>query len=275
MPTMTRGPLPARTYWVRRLMVFGTAVLLVVAIGRMLGGGSDGSDGDDAATLTAETPSSSAPASSETPAASGTSTGPTPTSTSTRKPKKGRTSEAPVLVAPTGPCVGSDIVVEPRVRNAVAGRDVLVVLELRTITSEACTWRVSPDTLTLKLTSGQDRIWTSSDCPRAVPRRDIVVRKAVTTKVGVTWTQAKRSSADGCTARTGWAMPGWYHATAAALGGEPSDLQFELTTPTAATITKTATPTRTPSPSSDPSSKPSNRPKNTPSGSPSGAVEPD
>lgn len=282
MPALTRGPLPARTYWVRRLMVFGTAVLLVFAIGRLLGGGSDGSDGDDAARLTAETPTSTAPSTVET----STEPAATATATATRKPGKDkRTSEAPVLATPTGPCVGSDVVVEPLVRNAVAGRDVMVVLQLRTIEAEACTWRVSPDALTLNITSGQDRIWTSRDCPRAVPRRDVVVRKAVTTKVGVIWTQAKRSDADGCTARTDWARAGWYHATAAALGGEPSDVQFELTLPTATTITRTATPKQTPSqsasgkPGQQSSGKPggtaSGKPSGRPSQSPSGAVEPD
>lgn len=269
---MTRGPLPARTYWVRRVMVLGTALLLVFAIGRMLGGGSDGSDGDDTARLSAESPTSSAPSTT------GTSTAPTATATRTKKPRKGRTSEAPVLAAPTGPCVGSDVVVEPRVRNAVAGRDVLVGLQLRTISSEACTWRVSPETLTLKITSGEDRIWSSRDCPRAIVRRDVIVRKAVTTKVGVIWSDAKRSDADGCTALTEWAMPGWYHATAAALGGEPSDLQFELTTPTAATITRTATPTQTPEgkPKKNKPAKPgATDPSGSPSGTPSGAVEPD
>ena len=33
-----------RVYWVRRLAVLGTATLLVFALGRMLVGGSDGSD---------------------------------------------------------------------------------------------------------------------------------------------------------------------------------------------------------------------------------------
>ena len=264
---MTRGPLPARTYWVRRVMVLGTALLLVFAIGRMLGSGSDGSDGDDTAQLTAETPASSPPSTT------GTSTGPTATATRTKKPRKGRTSEAPVLAAPTGPCLGSDVVVEPEVRKAVAGRDVLIRLQLRTISAEACTWRVSPDTMTLNITSGQDRIWSSRDCPRSIVRRDVVVRRAVTTKVGVIWSEAKRSDEDGCTARTDWAGAGWYHVTAAALGGEPSDLQFELTLPTAATVTRTATPKQ--SPTQKPSGKPSGKASGKPSGTPSGAVEPD
>jgi hypothetical protein len=37
-------------------------------------------------------------------------------------------------------------------------------------------------------------------------------------------------------------MPGWYHVTVSALGGEPSDVQFELDTPTPVTVTKTAKP---------------------------------
>jgi len=139
--------------------------------------------------------------------------------------------------------------------------------------SEACTWRVSPDALTVAITSGKDAIWNTRECPRAIPRQDVVVRKAVTTNVGVVWKEAKRSD-EGCATRTTtWALPGWYHVTAAALGGEPSDLQFELTAPTAGTVTKTATPKQ--SPSNKPSSKPGSKPSQKPSQSPSGAVEPD
>ena len=38
---------------------------------------------------------------------------------------------------------------------------------------------------------------------------------------------------------TDWAMPGWYHVEAAALGGEPSDVQFQLTAPEREVVTKT------------------------------------
>lgn len=254
MPAMTRGPLPARVYWVRRLMVIGTALLLVVAIGRLLGNGSDGSD--DAAELSADSPSA-------TPSVSDPST-PSQSTTKKAKKKTPKADPTPTLAAPTGECAQSDIAVTPTVTKAVGGRDVLVVLELRTIVSEACTWQVSPATLTVDITSGSDDIWSSRDCPRAVPTRDVVVRKAVTTKVGVTWRSAKRSG-ESCTKFTDWAMPGWYHVTAAALGGEPSDVQFELVRPTPATITKTVTPNATAT----------GRPQTKPSNKPSGAVEPD
>jgi hypothetical protein len=259
MPALTRGPLPARVYWVRRALVLGTAVLLVVAIARLLGGGSDAKGGDEAE-LSSGSPSSSAPAVVD----SGTPITPSATGTRKGKPGKGRhTSEAPVLADPTGECAGSDIAVTPKVGNAVGGRDVMIVLQLRTIATEACTWRVAPDALAVNITSGNDRIWSSRQCPRAIPRRDVVVRKAVTTNVGIVWKQAKRSD-DTCSLGTEWAQPGWYHVAAAALGGEPSDVQFELKAPTAATITVTATPTN----------EPKNEAEQGAGQSPSGAVEP-
>lgn len=254
MPALTRGPLPARVYWVRRMLVLGTAVLLVVAIARLLGGSSDAQDpADDAAQLSADTPSSTEPGATS---SSGAVTPGVPGQQG-RPGKVRKTREAPVLADPTGDCVGSDIAVTPKIGNAVGGRDVLIVLQLRTISAEACTWRVAPDALTVNITSGRDPIWSSRQCPRAVPRRDVVVRKAVTTNIGLVWRQAKRSD-DTCSPGTDWAFPGWYHVTAAALGGEPSDVQFELRTPTAATVTVTATP--------------KNRPRDH---KPSGAVEPD
>lgn len=289
MSRLTRGPLPPRVYWFRRIMVFGTAVLLVVAIARLLGSGSDGSGGADVAELAADGPSAgSTVTDSGTPLASA---GPTLPSTGTaesgapdkrgKSSKSGRpaqageaeqTTEAPVLAPPTGPCVGSDIAVTPEVGAAVGGRDVTITLQLRTISAEACTWRVSPKTLTVNITSGSDDIWSSRDCPRAIARRDVVVRNAVTTEVSLVWQQAKRSG-DGCTSDAGWAMPGWYHVAAAALGGEPSDVQFELVKPTAATVTVTATPKNRPS--GKPSGKASTKPSGKPSTKPSGAVEPD
>ncbi|GAA4701223.1 hypothetical protein [Nocardioides conyzicola] len=263
MPALTQGPLPPRVYWVRRLMVLGTAVLLVIAIAHLLGNGSDASStgGDDAARLSADSPSSSLPTDDPTP----------PTSTTTTKVKPGKsptTSEAPVLAEPEGECVGSDIAVTPKVQNAIAGRDVMIVLQLRTMESPACTWRVAPETLTVSITSGKDAIWNSRTCHRAIARRDVVVRHDVTTEIGVVWKQAKRADAE-CSVRGDWAYPGFYHVTASALGGEPSDVQFELTTPVAATVTVTSTP----KPSKTPSGKPGKKSSDEPTGEPTGSSD--
>ena len=40
--TQPRGPLPARVYWTRRLILLAVAALLLVTLARVLTGGSDG-----------------------------------------------------------------------------------------------------------------------------------------------------------------------------------------------------------------------------------------
>lgn len=234
MTSLTRGPLPARVYWTRRLLVLGTVFLLVFGIARVLTSGSDGSSAEEPQAVQAagdptdstDSPSATEPVEPAEPAKS-------------KKPKK-KTEQAPVLAQPDGPCLDSDVAVTPTVENPVAGRTVFMVLELRTTESLACTWRVSPETLIVKITSGDDEIWTSRQCPKAVPTQDVVVRNAVTTKVGIRWS-GRRSDFE-CSRLTQWALPGWYYVAAAALAGEPSDVQFELRRPTREVITVTTGP---------------------------------
>lgn len=227
MSSLTRGPLPARVYWTRRIVLLGTALLLVFGVARVLTAGSDASSGPEKATQVAAEPTPTA----------------LPTTTPTVKKKPGKR-HAPVLAAPDGPCVDRDIAVTPEVRNAVAGRDVFIVLHLRTLESPACTWQVSHESLTLKISSGKDDIWSSRECPRVVPTRSVVVRQAVSTDVGITW-NGKRSDED-CSRLSNWALPGYYHVAVAALAGEPADEQFELERPTGEVITRSPSPNQQP-----------------------------
>lgn len=231
-----RGRLPARVYWTRRLVVLGLPLLLVVVLARLLDGSSDGKD---AATPTA------------TQAGAAIETSPAPTAGPTaeapkqgRKGKKGRNRQTappePVLAEPTGPCVDSDIVATPVITSAAGGSDIPITINLRTVVTEACTWQVSPQTMTVTITSGDDYIWSTRECPAAIPVQDVVVRQAVDTPVVVTWS-AKRSD-ETCSRWTDWAQLGFYHVQAGALGGDGTDVQFELVAPTAPVITKTAEP---------------------------------
>lgn len=233
MTSLTRGPLPPAVYWRRRLLVLGLAVALVVVFARVLGGGSDGSsddDPDDLAQQVAGTPTAD------------------PSDDPTRKPGKNKSNrptttptptETP-LPPPTGTCTEDDILIEPVVDQAVAGRDVMIVLQLRTRVTEACTWSVSASNLALKITSGSDNIWSSIQCPRAVPPKEVVVRQDTTSTVGVIW-DARRSD-DGCTAQRAWVTSGYYHVAAAPLGGEPVDVQFRLAAPTPEVVTQSPNP---------------------------------
>lgn len=236
MTAMTRGPLPARIYWTRRLVACAVVIGLVVAAAQLvsLAGGGSASPPDRAAPAAADI--------SEAPEA--TSSAPTPKSaTATKQKKKNKKKNrdrSPVLAAPEGECSDRDIAVTPTVDDAVGGGPVVFAVELRTIVSPACTWEVSPRSLTVKVTSGKDDIWFSTQCRRAIPTQDVVIRNNVGTTVEVTWS-ARRSDA-GCTRFTEWALPGWYYVEAAALAGEPSDLQFQLTAPDPEVVTETVKP---------------------------------
>ncbi|HYH34911.1 MAG TPA: hypothetical protein VD814_07155 [Nocardioides sp.] len=244
MTAMTRGPLPARVYWRRRLVVLLAALALVVGTARVLTLGSDGSSGDEpqASQVAARSTASADPttsATSEEPAAEEPQAKQRPAREARDRRSRDR-DRGPVLAEPDGVCADRDIAVTPTVRTPVAGSPVTFTLELRTISTPACTWQASPSTLTMKLTSGQDEIWTSSDCPRAIPKQDLVVRNNVSTELEVTW--SGRRSDEECSGLTEWAMPGWYFVNVAALAGEPSDLHFELTAPEPGVVTRTVRP---------------------------------
>lgn len=268
-----RGPLPARVYWVRRALVVAVPVLLVALLGSFLSRGSDGSD-------------RARPSAGETAVVAGAEV--SQSATGTVSPRAGPTAPAKadrarkkrarrLLAAPDGPCAASDVVVEPEVGTAEAGRDVRIALMVSSTGRPACTWTMSPDTMTVRITSGSDGIWSSEHCPDVVPTEDLVVREEKATRVVMVW-DARRSD-EGCTEQRTWEVPGpgYYHVQAAALAGEPSDVQFRLRLPTRPTVTASPTPEpekrkRRQGRAGDQESAPTSEPQR--DGEPSGATEP-
>ena len=241
-----RGPLPSRVYWTRRLIVLGVPLLLVVVLARVLGGSSDGQDGaaDRAAQAGATVETEPTPTSGPTARATGKAKDKGKKNKKNKKNKQAEEQQTsppePVPAEPSGPCTESDVIATPTITSAAGGSDIPITINLRTAVTEACTWQPSPQTLTVTITSGDDYIWSSRECPASIAVQDLVVRQAAEVPVVVTWS-AKRSD-DGCTDRTEWAKPGFYHVEAAALGGEATDVQFELVAPSAPVVTKTADP---------------------------------
>lgn len=231
MTALTRGPLPAGVYWRRRLAVVGIALLLVVGFARLFGGDGGEHRAQEAANVAASTAPS--PSGSTSPAAP-VATQPAVTAPAAPVPT------TPMLPAPEGRCSDEDIVATPTVVDARATTPVVIRLELRTQSNPACTWRFGPKSLQLKITSGNDRIWSTLDCPKAIASRDLVVRRDTATTVDVLW-NSRRSDED-CSSHTRWALPGYYHVTAAVLGGEPVDVQFPLRKPLPAPPAPTTPP---------------------------------
>lgn len=247
--TRPKGPLPPRVYWVRRFLVLGVALAMVFGISRLLGSSPGVPDAHAARPVSATASSSAAtPGPTEAPTTSAASPGARQGTVGTSDRPTPRKTKTPLAV-PTGPCIDSDVNVEPDLeRDAIAGTKVTFVLNLTTERSPACTWTVSADTVVLRLTSGTDRIWSSQDCPSSVPRQRVVLRKDQVTTVDVAW-NGQRSDAD-CSRTTSWAFPGFYNATAAALGADPVEKQFELLVPPRPTITPS--PTAEPEESDEP-----------------------
>lgn len=231
---MTRGPLPPRVYWVRRLMALGIAMLLVIGIAQMLGGSSDGSSPPDTASKVADTTPLT---DNSTMSALGTNG---PSTDASKHHRKNADDPVTRLAMPSGPCKASDVAITPSVPKPVAGGDITLVLDISSVETPACTWSLSGKTMALRITSGNDLIWTSRECPHAIPTHDVVVRQAEPTRVKLTW-DARRSE-PGCPVQTEWALPGTYHLDVAALAGQPQDISFLLTAPTPDQVTKTVHP---------------------------------
>jgi hypothetical protein len=117
---------------------------------------------------------------------------------------------------------------------------VTIGLSLRSTGPAACSWHISGGQVLVRITHGGEQVWTSQECPAAVPDRDVVVRDVVATVVPMTW-NAKKSD-ERCHEGTEWVGAGSYVVAAAALGGEPAQQRFELTNPTSATVTDPPTP---------------------------------
>ncbi len=228
MPPLTRGPLPAGVYWRRRFFVGALAVTLVFVIANLLIGGSDGRSDDPPAAQQA----------AGTVAATETVTVGAEEDSTDRGTGR-RADRAEPLPAPEGVCAESDVTVTPRVTDAVAGRDVTIALSLQTVESPACTWHISPDRVTVKISDGGEEVWTTRQCGDVVPDQQVVVRNEVATVVELTWREARESD-DGCPKQTDWAGAGDYTIVAAALGGEPIETEFDLVDPTPETVTPRA-----------------------------------
>lgn len=231
-----RGPLPSRVYWARRITALGVALTLVTGLALVLRVVSDGED-DPAVTPSAGSQADLA-AAPEAPA--------TVTTTVTALPS-GAAEDEVSSVEPEGTCENPDVVVSPIVYRAEAGRRSALVLELRTRETPACYWQASAGSLALKITRPplrEDRlpteIWDTRRCPKAVPTRNLIVRRDQSVRIAVRWS-GRRADAE-CSAAARWAYPGWYRLEVAALGGEPRELLFELRPPADLVVTRSPEP---------------------------------
>jgi hypothetical protein len=208
--------------------VLGIAMLLIVGISRFFLNGSDGAD--DTATPVANQPTATVTV-TPTPSAEPSKKTGDGGDAGDNKPKKATKPKSSAPPEPTGECSPADIVVEPAVSDGYSYDNVTIPLQLRTVKAAACTWKLSSDALQVRISQkGGDLVWSTVDCPKAVPIREIVVRRDVVTTLPLTWT-GRRVVAGECTGHGPWVKPNFFVIVASALGGEPSSATFGLYKP--------------------------------------------
>lgn len=218
--------LPAAVYWRRRAVVFGTPVVVLIAIVALFSGG--GSKAPQATLSARTTPPSSAP-----------------TSATTSHPTSAGSQAVDPNAVPSGPCPASSIQVTPSITNGIAGQPIEIDLALST-TQTACTFAMSGSNVAIKILSSGNSLWTSQDCANVVPAGSITLRNAAPMTVALSWDGHQSNGS--CGATNPWVGPGSYSVIASVIGSTPTTTTFSLKLPTARTITKTATPKPTPKP---------------------------
>jgi hypothetical protein len=229
-----RGKLPARVYWVRRLLLLGVVLMMVVGVHRLLS--FDGSEAAD----TGESPVAAsvvgAPFQLPTLALS-----PSLSPGMVIKPERRKAR----LPQPEGPCEPADLVVTPVIEAAHVARPVQIILELTTTRSPACTVDVSGESVAVNVSvpsGARELLWTTQDCPAALPEATVVARRDVPGRAVAEW--SGRRSDDRCTVLNDWVLPGDYVVEAVALGGtETRGQDFTMKSGLRRTVTRTVTPT--------------------------------
>ena len=173
-----------------------------------------------------------------TPSASPTPT-PTPTSTSTASDKKSTTSKTPSKDSKTkkkptkkptkqpvyAACDGSDLrTTLTGDRTVKLGKKTTFALSVINGGKKTCKVAVTPSDATLTIVSGDDRIWSTKDCPAALPaaQRTLLPEHALGWKV--TWS-GQRSGEDCSTSKVA-PEKGYYWAIASFDGAD--DVRFRV-----------------------------------------------
>ena len=225
------GPEPARKYWLRRAAILVPCVVLVIAVVAAIlnSAGASAVSAKSSASAPAGDPvtepsesASSASSPSTSPqatsaplarAASSEGAAPSPTPTST-------------TVAPSA-CRASDIRVtligRPRLRLE---QPTGFTLSLINGGKQTCVVAVNAKDFELKIYSGTDRIWSTTDCRRAVPPITKTLRREHALEWQITW-DGRRSRSD-CKRDHEPMESGTYVATAQWASAEPVELRMIL-----------------------------------------------
>jgi hypothetical protein len=212
--TRPRGPLPARVYWTRRLVLLTVVVLVGWLMVRWIDGGGSGAAPPDESSAAAATDTDDA-------------TEPKDKATKDKVRDAQIRTVAETFERPREACDLTNVVVSPSVAEpAYAGEPVRLTLRISSSSSQACSLAIDVEHLLVAITSGRDDVWDSTRCEDDVPVRELALQPDWSTLVELTW--SGRYSGRTCAPDATAAEPGTYTVEAAVLEGEPTAAEFEL-----------------------------------------------
>jgi hypothetical protein len=186
------GPLPASTYWRRRLVVL-TALIAVVLLARMAFGGGSAANPPATAASPRPTLSSSAPSPSPSPAAAAPAAAPAP------------------AVAPACGDAALQVTAVADANSYAKGAAPRFTLSVVNTGTVACRRALGPDAVELRVFSGEDRIWSSDDCSKGTGQGVLELPPGEPRQLTVQW-PGKRTKPGCVTGDT--AAPGTYRVSA-------------------------------------------------------------
>jgi hypothetical protein len=184
------GPLPASTYWRRRVLILVAAVIVLLVLLKACG--------DDTKKETLSGPGASPTPSPSAAASSSPSPSPSPVSPS----------PAPILT-----CRDTvlQVTAESDAESYPSGGAPRFTLTVRNIGSVACRRALGPDAVELRVFSGEDRIWSSDDCNTAKGQGVMTLKPGEAQALTVRW-PGKRTKPDCDIGNV--AQPGTYRVSA-------------------------------------------------------------
>ena len=194
------GPLPEAVYWRRRAALL-LGVLLLLVLLRACAGGDEPQDEQlvGAPAAAPATPTATAPRSAE-PSES-------PSAPSPSAPSPSATDEAPVPA-----CLDADLTLQVRTGTLQyrVGEQLPIRMRVRNAGQAACSLSSAQGGVELRVLSGSDRIWSSSDCDSVEHDGRTTLQPGSEEVVTASW--SGRRSRPGCRGPGERALPGTYRA---------------------------------------------------------------